>query len=348
MPKFSHTTLREFGASLFQAANIPSDQARFLSDHLVESNLMGHDSHGVIAIPYYIECVLNGDMRPVKEHDIVREAPSLLVINAHRGIGVIMAHQAMQLAVERAKTHTFGAVGVHGSSHIGRLGAFPPIAAAEDCIGILVLNGEGNTTAPFGGTDVRLPPNPIAMSVPTLDGPPLTLDMTTSMVAVGKVEIAHARNKPVPEGWVIDQYGNPTTNPSLLMNGIGAMLPLGGSLGHKGYGLAMMVDALAGGLTWAGCSSAEPTRGGNGFFALAIKVDSFIDAAQFKKEIRILTDWVKASPKMPGVDRIYVPGEIEAETRERRLAEGIFIEDSTWNELLKVAVQMNVAVPDFS
>jgi uncharacterized oxidoreductase len=344
MPTIDHKPLREFGYAIFEAAGVPQDQAKILTDHLVESNLMGHDSHGVMHIPGYVNGLLGGRMQPVGNHKIVRETPASLVIDANRSIGIVLAYQAMKMAVERAKTHTLGAVAVHQSSHIGRLGAFPPLAAQEDCIGILILNGGGRFTAPFGGTARRLPPNPIAISVPT-NGAPMMLDITTSMVAGGKVSVAAARNQTVPEGWLIDQDGHTVTDPALFLSQEAAMLPLGGPLGHKGYGLGMMIDAIAGGLSWAGCSAQQPTRGGSGWLALAIKIESFIDVAAYKKEVQILIDWVKSSPTMPGVEQIYLPGEIEQARMSQRLAGGIPIEDSTWVRLLETADKLNVPHP---
>lgn len=345
MPVVAHDTLREFGYAIFQAAGVPEDQAHILTDHLVEANLMGHDSHGVIHIPGYVRQLQGGTMFPVGNHQIVRETPASLVIAANRSIGIVLAYQAMQMAVERAKQHTFGGVAVHQATHIGRLGAFPPLAAAEDCIGIIILNGGGPFAAPFGGTARRLPPNPIAISVPTPSGPAMMLDMTTSMVAGGKVMVAKARNQPVPEGWLIDEEGKPVTDPTPFVERKIAMLPLGGPVGHKGYGLAMMIDAIAGGLSWAGCSAEQPTRGGSGFFAMAIKIESFIDVDEYKQEVQKLIDWVKSSPKIPGVDRIYFPGEIELEKQRQREAEGIFVEDSTWNNLLALAGELQVPEP---
>jgi len=346
MPIITHTTLRRFGVAIFKAAGVPEDQAQILADHLVEANLVGHDSHGVIHIPGYVRQLLNGTMQPVGSYKVVRETPASCVIDANRNIGIVLAYQAMQMAVERAKTHTLGAVAVHQATHIGRLGAFPPLAAQQDCIGLLMLNGGGRFTAPFGGVARRLPPNPLAISVPTLQGPPLMLDMTTSMVAGGKVMIAKARNQPVPEGWLIGPDGQMVTDPAAFLEGRAAMLPLGGALGHKGYGLAVIIDAIAGGLSWAGCSAEQPTRGGSGFLALAIKIESFIDIADYKREIQILTDWIKSSPTMPGVERIYLPGEIEEEKRRQREADGLFVEDATWDGILAVAAELNVPQPD--
>ncbi|CAN5548766.1 Ldh family oxidoreductase [soil metagenome] len=345
MPVISHTTLRDFGAAIFQGAGVPADQARIAVDHLVESNLMGHDSHGIMRLPGYTRSLVKGDIKPVGNHKIVRETPASLTIDAERSFGIVMTYQAMQMAVERAQKHTLGAVAVHRSSHIGRLGAFPPLAAQQDCIGILMLNGGGRFTAPFGGTARRLPPNPIAISVPGPNGPAMMLDITTSMAAGGKVEVYKARNQQVPEGWLVDIEGNPTTDPNPFLTGEAAMLPLGGASGHKGYGLGMMIDAIAGGLSWAGCSADQPTRGGSGYLALAIKVESFIDVAEYKNEIQRLIDWVKSSPTMPGHKKIYLPGEIEQEVKQKREAEGISLEESTWNDILAAANEVNVPAP---
>lgn len=345
MPTIAHTSLLDLGDRLFQAAGVPPDQAQVAIHHLVEANLMGHDSHGVMRMPGYARALRKGDIQPCGNHKVVRETPASLVVDADRSFGIVMAYQAMQWAVDRARQHTLGAVAVHRCSHIGRLGAFPPVAAAQDCIGILMLNGGGRFTAPFGGTGRRLPPNPIAISVPTPNGPAMMLDMTTSMVAGGKVEVARARKKQVPSDWLVDSAGNPVTDPNPFMTGEVAMLPLGGPMGYKGYGLGMMIDAIAGGLSWAGCSSEQPTRGGSGYLALALKIESFIDIDEYKQEIQRLIDWVKSSPTLPGVDKIRLPGELENETRAQREAEGIPIEDATWDEIVKVAGEFNVALP---
>jgi LDH2 family malate/lactate/ureidoglycolate dehydrogenase len=346
MPVVAHNVLREFSEALFTAVDVPEDQARSLTDHLIESNLMGHDSHGVIRIPVYVKQLHEGSMRPLGDYKIVRDRPAACVIDANQGIGILMAYRAMEMAVERAKEHTFGAVAVHNVTHIGRLGAFPALAAERNCIGLIMLNGGKCFTAPFGGTARRLPPNPLAISVPNASGPPITLDITTSMVAGGKVQLARARGKPVPEGWLIDERGSSVTDPKPFIDEEVAMLPLGGSAGHKGYGLAFMVDAIAGGLSWAGCSSAKPTRGGKGFFTMAINIEDFIDVDEYKKEIESLSDWIKSSSKMPGVKTIYLPGEIEEENRLQAETDGIYIEETTWARLMEIAEELKVLPPE--
>jgi hydroxycarboxylate dehydrogenase B len=346
MPHIDHAPLRKLISNLFQSVEVPEDQAAIVANHLVEANLMGHDSHGVIRTPGYLRGIQAGSMKPVGRLNIVRETPASLVINGEGCLGIVIAHMAMEMATDRALNHTFGAVAVHQCSHIGRLGDFPPKAAERDCIGLLMLNGGSRFTAPFGGTGRRLPPNPIAFSAPTLTGPPLMLDITTSMAAGGKVDVYRAREQQVPEGWLVDEKGNPVTDPNIFSQGLAAMLPLGGALGHKGYGLGMMVDAIAGGLSWAGCSSEKPTRGGSGFIAMAININSFIDVADYKAEIQKLIDWVKSSPIQPGVEKIYLPGEIELERQAQHEAEGIFIEDSTWKAICQSAAGLGITPPD--
>lgn len=345
MPIIQHTILEQFGAAMLAAAGLPKDQAQVASHHLVESNLMGHDSHGVIRIPGYSASLLKGDLKPVGGQKVVRETPASLVWDANRSFGMVLCYDAMQEAINRAKQHTFGAVAVHHSGHIGRLGAYPPMAAEQDCIGVVLLNGGARFTAPYGGVGRRLPPNPIAISVPVENGAPLMLDITTSVAAGGKVEVNRARGKPLPDGWLVDAQGNTVNDPNRFWEEGVAMLPFGGPVGYKGYGLAMMIDAIAGGLSWAGCSSASPTRGGSGYLALAIRIDAFIDPDEFKRETRILVDWVKSSPTLPGVNQIYVPGEIEDEIMQQRIRSGLNIEDETWEALVKNAQDLKVAVP---
>ena len=346
MPIINHADLRTLQRALYSAAGFPEDQAHIVADHLVDANLYGHDSHGVIRTPRYIRSIRSGGIKPVGKLKIVRETPVSAVIDAEHTIGIVVAHKAMQMATDRALEHPIGAVAVPQSSHIGRLGDYPPKAAERNCIGLLMLNGGGRFTAPFGGTGRRLPPNPIAFSAPTPNGPPLMLDMTTSMSAGGKVDVYRARGQQTPEGWLVDEEGNDVTDPNRFKSGEVAMLPLGGPQGHKGYGLGMMIDAIAGGLSWAGCSAQTPTRGGSGYIAIAIKIDSFIDLDDYLNEIGILCDWIKSSPKQPGVDKIYLPGEIEHDTRAKREAEGIFIEDETWNNTVETANDLGVSIPE--
>lgn len=345
MPTVPHTTLHCFATDILAAAGLPPDQAALAAHHLVEANLVGHDSHGVIRVPAYAKNLREGRLVPVGNQRIVRETPASLVVDANHSFGIVLAYDSMRQAVARAKQHTFGAVAVHHSGHIGRLGAYPPLAVDEDCIGVVMLNGGAPFMAPYGGVSRRLPPNPIAVGVPVAGHAPMILDITTSIAAGGKVDVARARGYQLPDSWLVDADGKPVTDPNRFRDPDVAMLPFGGPVGYKGYGLALMIDALAGGLSWAGCSAPKPTRGASGYLALAINIASFIDVDEFKAETAALVDWVKSSKTLPGHDRIYVPGEVENLTRGRREQEGLPIEQATWDELCAAAAELNVPVP---
>lgn len=345
MPTIAADELSGVAVEIMHAAGLPQDQAEIAAHHLVESNLVGHDSHGVIRIPQYVPGLTAGELRPVGSHTTVRETAASAVIDANGAFGIVLAYEAMRSAVEKARKHTLGAVAVHNCGHIGRLGAYPPLAAEEDCIGMILLNGGARFVAPFGGVAKRLPPNPIAISVPAKSGIMPMLDITTSVAAGGKVEVYRARGLPLPNGWLVDEQGNTVIDPERFSEQAVAMLPMGEAVGYKGYGLAFMIDAIAGGLSWAGCSTDAPTRGGSGYLALAIKIESFIDVDEFKSEVDALIEWVKSSPTAPGVDEVLVPGEIEERTKQRRLTEGIPIEQATWDAIAEAGASVGVTVP---
>ncbi len=347
MPTVDHNVLRKFVYDMYIGAGGVEEDARIVSDHVVDSNLMGHDSHGVINAPNYAGGMSGGPSTDKME--VVRETPATAVINANGGLGMVIGQKAMELAVEKAKTCTFGGVGLHRCGHAGRMGTYPPIAAREGMIGIVLLNGGGRFMHPFGGTSRRLPPNPIAIAVPRKHGEPLMLDMTLSVVAGGKILVKSARNEEMPEGWMIDSEGNPVTDPDAFRDRHDdtAVMPVGGfQFGHKGFGLGFMIDAIAGGLSWAGCSRQEPTRGASGIVMLAIKIEDFIDLDVYQQEIEYLTEWIKSSEKLPGVDEVFAPGEFEERSREQRLKEGIPIEEATWNRLVETAESYGVSAPE--
>ncbi len=345
MPSIAPDVLGAYITAILHQAGLPEDQAADTTAHLVESNLMGHDSHGVLRVPGYAKALQAGQIQPLGQHIVERESPAVAVIDANRSVGILMAYEAMSMAVEKCQAHGLGAVTVRSASHIGRLGAFPPLAAARNCIGIIMLNGGAMFTTPFGGTDRRLPPNPIAISVPTASGSPMMLDITTSMVAGGKLEVLAARNQSAPEGWLVDGSGQTVTDPAALRTPHAAMLPLGGALGHKGYGLGMMIDVMAGSLSRAGCSRQEPTRGASGFLCLALNIEHFVDMEEYLQEVQYLIDWVKSSRTMPGVDAIYLPGELERLRVQERTSAGIPIEEATWQRLADTAQELNIAIP---
>ena len=349
MPTVNHNVLRNFIYNIYRAGDGVDEDARIVSDHVVDSNLVGHDSHGVINALNYLSSMEGGPSADKLE--IIRETPTSAVIDAHRALGMVAARKAMELTVQKAEAHTIGAVGLHQCGHAGRMGEYPPIAARAGMIGIVLLNGGGRFMHPFGGTSRRLPPNPIAISVPRKDGQPLLLDMTLSVIAGGKMLVKVARGEEMPEGWMIDSDGKPVTNPNDFLERTDdtAVMPLGGfQFGHKGFGLGFMVDAIAGGLSWAGCTRDKPTRGGSGIVMIAIKIEDFIGLDIYLQEIDYMIEWVKSSARLPGTDEIYVPGEFEERNLHRRSREGIPIEEPTWNAIVEKAKELGVDVPQVS
>jgi uncharacterized oxidoreductase len=275
----------------------------------------------------------------------VRENPSLVIIDGKGANGIVAVTRSVDLAVEKARQSTFGFVGLHNTSHIGRLGDYPPRIAAQGMIGMVWLNGGGLFLTPFGSADRRLRPEPIAFSAPRCNGPPFMLDMTMTVVAGGKIEQKIIRDEPLPEGWLIDQEGNYVTDHRRYRNvDETGVPPLGGrQFGHKGYGLAMMVEMLVGPLSHAGCTKGE--QGGGGVMVLAIDIAAFTDLDTYKEEVEGLAEWVCSARPLPGFDRIYAPGEIEEETHQHRLREGIEIPEPTWAEIGAVAAELGVDMP---
>lgn len=344
MPILSHETLREVSCAMFAAAGIPADDARIVSDHLVNSNLAGHDSHGVWFVPAYARAMRRG-YRRWEEHEVLKEGACFLLTDGRGANGIVAVTRALEQAVEKARAATIGVVGIRNTTHIGRLGDYPPRIAGQGMIGMVLLNGGGLFLAPHGSAERRLRPEPIAFAVPRREGPPFMLDLTLSITAGGKCEQRIVRGQPLPEGWLIDREGRSVTDPRGYHDPEVGMLPLGGlSAGHKGYGLAMMVEMIVGPLTLAGCTKG-PNDGGNGVMIVAIDVGAFTDLESYRSEVEGLAAWVTSARPLPGVDRVRAPGEIEEETRARRLREGIDVPDTTWAQVVEVAGELGVEVP---
>ena len=344
MPVVQHDALRQLSFEIFSATGIPAVDARIVSDHLVDSHLAGHDSHGTWFLPGYARAMKARYVR-WEEHEVVRENPALKIIDGRGGNGIVAVNRALEIAVEKARNATFGFVGLHNVSHIGRLGDYPPRIAAQGMFGMVWLNGGGLFMAPFGSADRRLRPEPVAFAAPRLNGPPFMLDMTMTVVAGGKIEQKIVREEPLPAGWLIDQQGEYVSDAHEYHNPETGVLPLGGmQFGHKGYGLGMMIEMLVGPLSHAGCTKGDQ-GGGGGVMVLAIDIEAFTDLDSYKKEVEGLREWVCSARPLPGIDRIYAPGEIEEETRQRRLREGIEIPESTWKEIGTVAAELGVEIP---
>lgn len=345
MPIVREEVLRPLATDIFAATGIPAADARIVADHLVNSHLCGHDSHGTWFLPGYARAMKKSYV-PWEDREVVRENPCLSIINGKGCNGIVAVTHAVDLAVEKARSATFGFVGLHSVSHIGRLGDYPPRIAEQGMIGMVWLNGGGLFLAPYGSADRRLRPEPIAFAAPRRDGPPFMLDMTMTVVAGGKIEQKNIHREPLPEGWVIDQNGEYVTDPERYRSDPSTgVLPLGGmQFGHKGHGLAMMVEMLVGPLSHAGCTK-QDGKGGGGVMVLAIDIEAFTELDDYVDEVEALASWVCSAKPLPGFRRIYAPGEIEEETKARRQARGFEIPEPTWRAIAEVAAELGVPVP---
>ena len=343
MPVFSPEFLHKTAFHIYKAKGTPEEEANIVATHQVKANLVGHDSHGMIHVPEYCERIDKGHIVPGAPFVVEQETPTTAVINGNWGFGFVVTEKATKMVIEKAKTSGVAAITIHLQSHIGRLGDYGTMIAQEGMIGMVTADsGAGpKAVAPFGGRARRLGTNPICMAIPSdLEGQVL-LDMATSAVAAGKINLARNRQEDVPPGWIIDKEGNPTTDPNDYSKG-GAILPVGADQGHKGYGLSFMVEIFSGLLTGLGFGIDPQARHNDGVFLVAYDVEKFRPLADFKKDVKDFAEFVKTSPPAAGFSEVLYPGEIEFKTEQKRRAEGIFIEDETWKQITELMAELNV------
>ena len=321
-------------AGIFEKLDVPTEDAKIVADHLVEADLRGVHSHGVIRVPTYVNGIRKGTINPHPKIEVVEDHGGQLVVDGDFGLGQLTAYRANELAIERGKEHGMAGVALRRSTHCGAMAYYAIRAREQGLIGLAITNAGMNMT-PVGGTKKIIGNNPFAMAVPTNREWPMVLDMATSVVAGGKLDVARSKGESIPLGWARDADGNPTTDP--IAARAGSLEPVGG---HKGVGMAIMLDVLAGVLSggrFGGMLGVEPSRGGMAQFFMTIEVTRFIALDQFKARMDELIDQVHECPKAQGVDRIYVAGEIEYDLQSQRLATGIPLEDSVASELDRVA-----------
>jgi hydroxycarboxylate dehydrogenase B len=340
LPRFLPQSLREIGYELFDAAGCRAEDGKAVVDHLVESNLFGHDSHGAIRFYEYARAIQEGRFNPTAQPEVVKDHPAAAVVDAGNAMGQVGATFATELAIEKAKSCGVATVALRNTSHIGRAGAYPLMAAKQGFVGQIFVNAGhlGYQIAPFGGLDGKLSTNPLAFSAPRRTAEPLMVDMTTSVVAEGKIRVAINRGESVPDGWIIDHDGNPTNDPNNFKGDPpGAILPLGGVVAHKGTGLSMMVEVMGGLLSGLGCANGSKTMHSNGVLLNVYNIEHFADLNEYYDEFESLITHVKSSRLAPGVDEILIPGEPEFRNAARIETDGIQVEDRTWEQIVEVA-----------
>jgi uncharacterized oxidoreductase len=329
MPIKTADELRQVVHDLFAPIGASVEEIERLQDHLVGANLSGHDSHGVRNAVTYVDLARKGHLVFGAPLVVVDESETHAVLDGNWGLGQLMGWKAAELAVDKAAQNPIAAVTLRNCSHLGRLGEYAELMASRGVIGFLTVNGHGGAhlAAPYGGLDRRLSVNPFAYGIPGPNGP-IVLDMSPTVVAGGKVAIKALRDEPAPVGWLIDSQGRDTTDPTILgAEPPGSLVPLGR---HKGYGMAFVMDVLAGALTGGGCSKPGTDRWGNPALFIAVNPSAFAGDESFQEEVAGLIDHVKSSRVAPGFSDILVPGEPEARERATRSAEGIYLADKTW------------------
>lgn len=337
-------------ASILAAAGSLPAEAEEVAANLVLANLSGHDSHGVGMVPRYIDAVLEGGLMPNTSLKVSLDAGSLLSLDGQRGYGQIVGRQAMELGIARAREHGSCLLTLGHSHHLGRIGHFAEMAVAAGLISIHFVNVMSRpVVAAWNGGDGRFGTNPCCIGVPLPGRDPFVLDFATSRVAQGKMRVAHNKGEQVPEGYLIDEHGNPTTNPGVVVvpqsNGLlGALMPFGE---HKGFGLAVACELLGGALSGGGSwhQPADDRRSvHNGMFTILLDPKRLGTQSSFEQESLAFVDWVKQSPSAPGTEGVQLAGEPERAARKQRAIDGIVLDEHTWGEIVQAGRKVGASI----
>jgi L-2-hydroxycarboxylate dehydrogenase (NAD+) len=347
----------EFMVAVFEGLGTPPGDARICADVLIAADVRGIQSHGVGRLKYYYDRIKMGIQSPTTEIEIVRESETTALIDGHHGMGHVIAHHSMCLAIDKASQYGLGAVAVRNSTHYGIAGYYPLMAAREGMMGLCVTNARP-ATAPTFSTEPMLGTNPIAFAAPTDMGFPFCFDAATPISQRGKIEVLARAEKPVPEGWVIDADGAPATDPEEILGNLGeakaAFLPLGGEgemlAGYKGYGLATLVEILSASLSggafmkdllgFAPDGSRRPFMLGH--FFLAMDIEHFIPLEVSKATTGQIMRALQSAVKAPGQDRIYVAGEKEYEMEQQVRQQGIPVNHNLRRELQTMRDELGI------
>jgi hydroxycarboxylate dehydrogenase B len=325
MPRLSAEQLRGVATGILAAVGTPPDIAARVSEILVNADLAGHSSHGVARLPSYLEEVAEKKVAVGERPQVLRETAATAVLDARRGWGHFAADRGMQIAIDKARQTGVGAVTMGRCPHVGRLGEYVEMAAAAGCIGLATLGYGGRNlgwSAPYGGRDKMLMTNPIAIGVPSAAGAPFLLDFATTTASRGKIKVAQAKGESLPEGWILDGEGRASTNPEDFA--AGGFLTFAGA--HKGYALCLAA-CLLGGLS--GGFQAEHARMG-GVYLQAMQIDAFLPAASHGGNSDQFLAAIRNSRPVDGDRPVLVPGDLEAQSRDRQRRDGIDVSDKIW------------------
>ena len=341
---FSHDRLEQLTSAIFAAGGCGPLEHDRIAHYLVGANLVGHDSHGVIRVPSYIDWLRAGKVIANQKLEIVFENDAIAVVDGRFGFGQVMGEEAMKLGIKKVRRQGVAVVALRNSGHLGRIGDWAEMAAAADLVSLHFVNtsGGGILVAPFGGSERRLSANPIAAGIPVKNGPPIIVDISTCTIAEGKIKVAFNKGVKVPEGCILDGEGRPTDDPkAFYATPPGAILPLGG---HKGYGLSVVAEVLAGALTGGACSHFGVDRVANNMMSIILDPAILQSMEAFSEEIGGLIDHVKSSRTVSPDGEILMPGEPEARSRARKMRDGIELDLTTWGQIVATAASLGVPI----
>lgn len=348
MPTIPAEQLQEFATALLAAGGATAEEAQRVGPSLVDANLRGYESHGVMRIPYYLQATKTGECESGVELTILKESPTHITADANWGFGQVQAGRMLERLTEKVRSNGMAIGTIIHCGHIGRLGEYCERAAADGLVSMLMVNSHGAAArvAPPGGKAPRLSTNPLAIGVPNGDEP-LVLDFSTSATAEGKVRVKKIAGETCPEGWLLDSEGKPTTDPNeLYAEPPGSILPMGGAQAYKGFGLSLMIEILTGALS-GGVVARQPfyPKKGNCVFLMLLDPAAFGGAEHFRTEVANLADYIRECPRIDGVERIVLPGDPERAVLADRSANGIFLDDENWAALCRLADEVNVSAP---
>jgi len=343
-PRIAAATLAAFIARAFTAAGLPADDAQTLAGLMVEADLRGSDTHGVIRLPLYVRRIRAGGINTKPDIRVVSDRPSAALVDGDNGMGHLVMRRAAHLAIDKAKTTGIGWVGARMSNHAGPAALYVTLPLQHDMIGLYFAVGSSNHLPPWGGSESLLGTNPMAVAVPAGDEPPIVLDMAPTVAAYGKVRLKAQRGEQMPVGWMIDREGKPLTDPKRADEG--HLLPIGD---FKGSGLSLIIGILGGLLNRAAMGrevidfvkeTGKPTNTGQAIAAIAI--ETFMPVAEFKRAVDQVVRDIRNSRRLPGVERIWLPGEQSHAKLLDRRAHGVPMPKALRDSLDTVARDLGV------
>jgi LDH2 family malate/lactate/ureidoglycolate dehydrogenase len=334
--------LLAFATAVYERCGMRPDDAALCADTLVQADLWGHQSHGVLRLSWYAARLRAGVCDPKAVPTFVVDAGAVGVMDGHEAMGQVLAARAAEDAVVRAKAHGLGAVAIRNSNHFGTAMYFTRIAAKEGCIGFLTTNASPSM-APWGGKKKALGNNPWSWAAPAGRHDAMVLDIANTAVARGKIYLARENHQEIPAGWALDAHGVPTTDPSAAIEGIIAPMA-----GHKGYAISVVMDMLAGVLSGSGFGDAIKgpyqfeQRSGAGQLMLVLNIAAFQPLAEFEARMETLVEQLKSVPRADGVEEIFYPGEIEARNDRENRRDGLLLPDDVVEGLDRLADEMRL------